>query len=67
MEQARQQDPAEVLALRHKLRAAGYSPIPLYGKTPPVYGKNKVGRLAEPAGCHPRADRNVVADMARRL
>jgi Bifunctional DNA primase/polymerase, N-terminal len=40
MEQARQQDPAEVLALRHKLRAAGYSPIPLYGKTPPVYGKN---------------------------
>jgi hypothetical protein len=30
----------EVLALRHKLRAAGYSPIPLYGKEPPVYGKN---------------------------
>ena len=28
------------MALRHRLRAAGYSPIPLYGKTPPVYGKN---------------------------
>jgi hypothetical protein len=27
-------------ALRHQLRAAGYSPIPLYGKTPPTYGKN---------------------------
>ena len=40
MEHARQPDPTEVLALRHKLRAAGYSPIPLYGKTPPVYGKN---------------------------
>ena len=40
MEHARQPDPTEVLALRHRLRAAGYSPIPLYGKTPPVYGKN---------------------------
>jgi hypothetical protein len=26
--------------LRHQLRAAGYCPIPLYGKTPPIYGKN---------------------------
>jgi hypothetical protein len=27
-------------ALRHQLRAAGFCPIPLYGKTPPIYGKN---------------------------
>jgi hypothetical protein len=27
-------------ALRHQLRNAGYSPIPLYGKEPPRYGKN---------------------------
>ena len=27
-------------ALRHQLRAAGYCPIPLYGKEPPIYGKN---------------------------
>jgi len=27
-------------ALRHQLRAAGYCPIPLYGKAPPQYGKN---------------------------
>jgi hypothetical protein len=26
--------------LRRKLKAAGYSPIPLYGKEPPIYGKN---------------------------
>jgi hypothetical protein len=26
--------------LRHQLRAAGYCPIPLYGKEPPQYGKN---------------------------
>ena len=26
--------------LRHQLRAAGYCPIPLYGKAPPQYGKN---------------------------
>jgi hypothetical protein len=26
--------------LRHQLRAAGYCPIPLYGKEPPIYGKN---------------------------
>jgi hypothetical protein len=26
--------------LRHQLRVAGYCPIPLYGKEPPVYGKN---------------------------
>jgi hypothetical protein len=30
----------EILALRQQLRAAGYSPIPLYGKEPPIYGKN---------------------------
>jgi hypothetical protein len=27
-------------AVRHQLRNAGYSPIPLYGKEPPIYGKN---------------------------
>jgi hypothetical protein len=27
-------------ALRHQLRAAGYCPVPLYGKEPPRYGKN---------------------------
>jgi hypothetical protein len=27
-------------ALRHQLRNAGYCPIPLYGKQPPIYGKN---------------------------
>jgi Bifunctional DNA primase/polymerase, N-terminal len=27
-------------AVRVQLRAAGFSPIPLYGKEPPVYGKN---------------------------
>src|SRR5262245_44980244 len=27
-------------ALRHQLHAAGYCPIPLYGKEPPIYGKN---------------------------
>jgi hypothetical protein len=27
-------------ALRHQLRTAGYCPIPLYGKEPPIYGKN---------------------------
>jgi hypothetical protein len=27
-------------ALRHQLRAAGFCPIPLYGKEPPIYGKN---------------------------
>ena len=26
--------------LRHQLREAGYCPIPLYGKEPPIYGKN---------------------------
>jgi hypothetical protein len=26
--------------LRHQLRAAGFCPIPLFGKEPPVYGKN---------------------------
>jgi hypothetical protein len=30
----------DVQALRHRLRNAGYSPIPLYGKEPPRYGKN---------------------------
>src|SRR5215470_20113078 len=27
-------------ALRHQLRDAGFCPVPLYGKEPPVYGKN---------------------------
>jgi hypothetical protein len=26
--------------IRHQLRAAGFCPIPLYGKEPPIYGKN---------------------------
>src|SRR5262245_24129438 len=26
--------------LRHQLRAGGYEPLPLFGKEPPVYGKN---------------------------
>jgi hypothetical protein len=30
----------DVQTLRHRLRNAGYSPIPLYGKEPPRYGKN---------------------------
>jgi hypothetical protein len=30
--------------LRHQLRAAGYSPIPLFGKEPPAYGKNTKAR-----------------------
>ena len=30
----------EVLALRVTLLRAGYSPIPLFGKVPPAYGKN---------------------------
>ena len=30
----------DALKKRHQLRNAGYSPIPLYGKEPPVYGKN---------------------------
>jgi putative DNA primase/helicase len=31
---------ADVQVLRHQLRAAGYAPIPLFGKVPPVFGKN---------------------------
>jgi hypothetical protein len=27
-------------ARRHQLRAGGYIPLPLYGKEPPIYGKN---------------------------
>jgi hypothetical protein len=27
-------------ALRHQLRNGGYCPIPLFGKEPPIYGKN---------------------------
>src|SRR5262249_27964325 len=27
-------------AYRHRLRETGYCPIPLYGKEPPIYGKN---------------------------
>jgi hypothetical protein len=30
--------------LRHQLRAAGYCPIPLFGKEPPAYGKNNSKR-----------------------
>src|SRR5262249_22159344 len=30
----------DATALRRALVAAGYVPLPLYGKTPPVYGKN---------------------------
>src|SRR5262245_45004262 len=30
----------DTLALRHQLRAAGYCPIPLYGKAPPAFGYN---------------------------
>jgi hypothetical protein len=30
--------------LRHQLRAAGYCPIPLFGKEPPAYGKNTKGK-----------------------
>jgi hypothetical protein len=26
--------------LRHKLRAAGFAPLPLFGKEPPIYGRN---------------------------
>src|SRR4051794_17667576 len=26
--------------LRHALRARGFSPLPLFGKEPPIYGKN---------------------------
>jgi Family of unknown function (DUF5906)/Bifunctional DNA primase/polymerase, N-terminal len=32
--------PPELTALRLKLLAAGFIPIPLYGKEPPAYGKN---------------------------
>lgn len=31
---------ADAIALRRALAAAGYVPIPLYGKVPPAYGKN---------------------------
>src|SRR5262249_5666781 len=31
---------SDVTALRLRLLQAGYTPIPLYGKEPPVYGKN---------------------------
>ena len=30
----------DVSALRRDLVAAGYTPLPLFGKTPPAYGKN---------------------------
>ena len=35
---------SEVAAFRCKLVDAGYCPIPLYGKVPPVYGKNNSRR-----------------------
>jgi hypothetical protein len=31
----------DIQALRHQLRAAGYCPIPLYGKEPPIYNAKK--------------------------
>lgn len=31
---------AALIELRHRLMRAGYSPIPLFGKVPPAYGKN---------------------------
>jgi hypothetical protein len=31
---------SDTQTLRHQLRAAGFCPIPLYGKEPPAYGKN---------------------------
>lgn len=38
----------DVLALRLALCARGYAPLPLYGKEPPIYGKNnKVRGLAK--------------------
>src|SRR5262245_17489173 len=35
---------SDVAAFRCKLAAAGYCPLPLYGKTPPVHGKNNSRR-----------------------
>src|SRR5262249_36973768 len=35
---------SDVAAFRCKLATAGYCPLPLYGKTPPVYGKNNSRR-----------------------
>lgn len=35
---------SELLALRLALVRGGYVPIPLYGKAPPVYGKNNSHR-----------------------
>ena len=42
--------PADAVALRRVLVAGGYVPLPLFGKAPPVYGKNGQegpGRLAK--------------------
>ena len=38
----------EVLALRVTLLHAGYSPIPLFGKVPPAYGKNNARKRLDP-------------------
>src|SRR5262245_12515311 len=38
MDANRQDDP--VIALRLQLVQAGYTPLPLFGKAPPAYGKN---------------------------
>ena len=32
--------PSDVVALRRALVAAGFTPLPLFGKAPPSYGKN---------------------------
>jgi Bifunctional DNA primase/polymerase, N-terminal len=36
--------PADVVALRRALVAAGFTPLPLFGKAPPAYGKNGAKR-----------------------
>jgi Bifunctional DNA primase/polymerase, N-terminal len=33
-------DPTDVVALRLQLLRSGFAPLPLFGKSPPVYGKN---------------------------
>jgi len=40
MESGQHTNAVDPRVLRHRLRATGYCPIPLYGKEPPAYGKN---------------------------
>ena len=40
MESGQHGNAVDPRVLRHRLRATGYCPIPLYGKEPPAYGKN---------------------------